>query len=101
MNDNDKASGPEVRLFEIIESFAHGYHAALALFTTTEREVLVLKLVIVSALVTAWSFVMAHATNFNSVTAMAANVAIALSFALWRIFKLENQLEKMSVERQQ
>jgi hypothetical protein len=101
MNDNDKDSGPEVGLFEIIESFAPGYHAALAMFTTTEREVLVLKLVIVSALFTSLSFVVVHATNFNSVAAMAANVAIALSIGLWRIFKLENQLEQLSVERQQ
>jgi hypothetical protein len=100
MNDNDKASGPEVGLFEIIESFSPGYHDALAMLTTTEREVLVLKLVIVSAFVTAWSFVMAHASNFNSVTAMAANVAIALSFGLWRIFILEDQLEKLSIQQQ-
>jgi hypothetical protein len=100
MNDNDKVSGPEVGLLEIIETFAPGYHATLAMFAATQREVFVLKLVIIGALVTAWSFVMAHATNFDSVTAMAAYVAFALSIGLWRIFKLEDQLEKLSALRQ-
>jgi hypothetical protein len=94
MNDNDKDSGPEVGLFEIIESFAPGYHAALAMFTTTQREVMVLKLVIVGSLVTALSFVAVHAKNINSVTSMAAYIAVVLMIGLWRIFKIEGQLKK-------
>jgi hypothetical protein len=48
MNDNDKPSDTETGLLEIIETFAPGYHAALAMFATTQREVMVLKLVIVA-----------------------------------------------------
>lgn len=99
MNDNDKTFGPRVGLLEIIESFAPGYHAALALFAATQREILVLKLVIIGAFVTAGSFFVVHAKNFDSTTAMAAYVTVALSIGLWRIFTLENQLEKLSTQR--
>jgi hypothetical protein len=100
MNDNDKAWCPRAGLLEVIESFAPGYHATLALITTTQREVLVLKLVIIGALVTAGSFVIAHARNFDSTTAMAAYVTFALSIGVWRILMLEDQLEKLSAQRQ-
>jgi succinate-acetate transporter protein len=94
MNDNDKPSDTEAGLFEIIETFAPGYHAALAMFATTQREVMVLKLVIVAALVTALSFVVVNATNINSVTSMAGYIAVVLSVGLWRIFRIEGQLKK-------
>lgn len=93
MNDNEPQD-TERGLFDILESFAPNYHAALRVLVSAREEVTTVKLSIAAGLTACWTYVIFHASNIDQTTAMAAYVSCALAFGLWRILKLEDQIEK-------
>ncbi|MBN8500341.1 MAG: hypothetical protein J0M19_04220 [Sphingomonadales bacterium] len=93
MNDNGPQE-PEREIFDILESFAPNYQAALSVFVLAREEVTTVKLSIAAGLTACWTYVIFHASNIDQITAMAAYVSCSLAIGLWRILKLEDDMEK-------